>query len=1060
MLDPLSLIVRIVDKRNQTLGTGFLVFSDTLVTCSHVVQSVEKQQRGQDVPEEVDIVFENTKQKITVRVDHNLWLPWDKGDLAILRLPAKVLDQYPAFTSVDPNSLETIRTYGYPQTTAGSGLNGIGVIVGATKLLENRAVLQLSSDQITRGFSGAPVWLVSTGEIIGLVTAVTEPDSYGRLQETAFVTPISLLKTLLPELFIPERRLDKERVVRTTRPKVFVSYRRVNLDLVEKFLDKVRDELDVLMDVNNFTFGKDWKQNVDEWMSHVDVCFLMITPDIYSGGKFAEAVGYEVENCIRSGIPIIPVILSSVDAGVITSTLKQLGTERITYFEDKDDAEVTHLLDSVSALRRVSGLPKPIAAFLTVHMREIAKFFNEDSRGVWQIDTMPSAKSVNFGEKPHLATLNEDIEISGERRRLHQLLLEHGRLLLIGEAGSGKSYALHSLARKLLKALRVGNSDNVPFLVNLSSWKDDVDFPAFISNAFRWRTGEENSRSFQEILDRNRLVLLLDDIDILARRGKEAKYEQFRRFLREYPSLSVLACCRPNALLQDSGLVAIKIGNLDASQMEQIVENYTDKIAKDKFINFLRKDDLLFAMARTPFFLYLLLQLNSSKPNRFEHLIGKVEFINWYCQILKEKFFAREVIYGDSLEETETALEEIELLAYITYKFNTIRVYEGVKEIGTHRSIGLKPILQRGRAALLLLPDNNEAVYSFPHILIRNYLAASYLEKQHKKRSQNRKFLPPRFHSSSNTKNSLNLQFCVFSEVFPNWSQWKDDHAVAEAITLHVEKEDAISFESIAWGLLNFNLTELELNNLKTLIRSASPRQILHAFIAAATPDLVQFLQWKMINQIFFAIMLLHLAAAKHLIELAEHFNSMKSDRDDQSAAIKKSQKFADDESRRVVLLVSEVCGRLRLNDVVACLADFVQHRTSNSIKDAMQLLVFQQEQDMRNHNLSVSSVLDLCNTFRSHVLIADIKYLSTTLNTLLSLLNELGLYPSTAITEETVLSLMHHTNDYVRRAGFIGLFILHCRDGDIQTGEFDDNDAKEEVDMILLAATGFRTMR
>jgi len=50
------------------------------------------------------------------------------------------------------------------------------------------------------GFSGAPVWDVAAGRVVGMVCKITSADAYGKLTETAFVTPTETLQSVCPEI--------------------------------------------------------------------------------------------------------------------------------------------------------------------------------------------------------------------------------------------------------------------------------------------------------------------------------------------------------------------------------------------------------------------------------------------------------------------------------------------------------------------------------------------------------------------------------------------------------------------------------------------------------------------------------------------------------------------------------------------------------------------------------------------------------------------------------------------------------------------------------------------
>jgi WD40 repeat protein len=91
------------------------------------------------------------------------------------------------------------------------GIGGVGRIIAHTST-PTSALLQISSKQVTPGFSGAPVFDQVTRRTVGMVTTIAEPDRYLRQQDTAFAVPSEVLRAVAPSLQIedicPYRGLD------------------------------------------------------------------------------------------------------------------------------------------------------------------------------------------------------------------------------------------------------------------------------------------------------------------------------------------------------------------------------------------------------------------------------------------------------------------------------------------------------------------------------------------------------------------------------------------------------------------------------------------------------------------------------------------------------------------------------------------------------------------------------------------------------------------------------------------------------------------------------------
>ncbi len=155
-------------------------------------------------------------------VDPAYWRDPEAEDIAILRIDPPL----PAGTTVLPLGTSSavegheIQTYGFPlETKPKQGMYGYGRLGNTMRAESGEPLLQLAgATEIGPGFSGAPVMDKLTGRIVGMVTAITAPDTYGRQAETAFVTPAETLRQICPQLLLWDILAEyRERVLQATR---------------------------------------------------------------------------------------------------------------------------------------------------------------------------------------------------------------------------------------------------------------------------------------------------------------------------------------------------------------------------------------------------------------------------------------------------------------------------------------------------------------------------------------------------------------------------------------------------------------------------------------------------------------------------------------------------------------------------------------------------------------------------------------------------------------------------------------------------------------------------
>lgn len=165
-------IVRVLKPNGETAGAGFVVTDDGLIaTCAHVVEAARV-----GPGEVVRIILHATGEERQAHVEPDWWRAPDAEDVAILRPEGPLSEEVTALTlgSSGGTSGHPFKTLGFPDLSPEGGVLGDSHILGETTLRGVR-VLQLSSPQITPGFSGAPVLDTVTRRVVGMMTSIAVP---------------------------------------------------------------------------------------------------------------------------------------------------------------------------------------------------------------------------------------------------------------------------------------------------------------------------------------------------------------------------------------------------------------------------------------------------------------------------------------------------------------------------------------------------------------------------------------------------------------------------------------------------------------------------------------------------------------------------------------------------------------------------------------------------------------------------------------------------------------------------------------------------------------------
>ena len=203
-IDLASGIVRILRSDKETAGTGFVVADGLVVTCAHVIPAASQPREGR-AGEDVELVFRASGRSALAEVVAEWWRPADGEDVAFLRLKEPLPAGRPASAPglLQGTGSHAFQTFGFPSASPEEGIWGDGHILAET-LMQGMRVLQLSSPQITPGFSGAPVFDRAKGRVVGMVTAIASQDEHGRMAETAFITPVETLRMICPALALSD----------------------------------------------------------------------------------------------------------------------------------------------------------------------------------------------------------------------------------------------------------------------------------------------------------------------------------------------------------------------------------------------------------------------------------------------------------------------------------------------------------------------------------------------------------------------------------------------------------------------------------------------------------------------------------------------------------------------------------------------------------------------------------------------------------------------------------------------------------------------------------------
>ena len=190
-MDPRSAIVAIKSnpRSEQILGTGFFISTGVILTCAHVIEDYYHP--------EMTAFFRLEGSADVLGADLEFYSPKEEFDVAVLK-PKRKADFTPLRVATSEQSkLHEFSIFGYPALGEIHGLNGAGKILGWIQSPVGHSQLQLDSDQVTHGFSGAPIWDEELQAVVGMLQSGVALEEVGK---PSFGLPMEVLKGIYPDL--------------------------------------------------------------------------------------------------------------------------------------------------------------------------------------------------------------------------------------------------------------------------------------------------------------------------------------------------------------------------------------------------------------------------------------------------------------------------------------------------------------------------------------------------------------------------------------------------------------------------------------------------------------------------------------------------------------------------------------------------------------------------------------------------------------------------------------------------------------------------------------------
>lgn len=398
---------------------------------------------------------------------------------------------------------------------------------------------------------------------------------------------------------------------------IFISYARSDgRDYAERLgHDLARAGFSTWRDTRHINEYQDFSAEIENAIRAARFVTAIVTPSI--DGNPRSFVRRELIYAESKGKPIIPLVFPDATLPTLINHLTWIpfydgDSNRLTY-EDGFAELLSRLQQDAQPSVRITR-PDAHHEYLSKLYDRIVYYLNQTvfSLIALQSDAAPDAVEEAVAQVMPMAFFNmAGIQQTPDMPDTFDNFYEamdyyHGRVLLLGDPGAGKTTTLMAYARDAVWQRLEKPELPIPLLAPITTWEahDRPDLAGWLSEVIPALSATD----VQKILDEGRALLLLDGLDELSDFAEDPHtkeiYDPRQRFMDMLPANNqVVVSCR----VRDYADIGKKIGlngaitlrPLDDEQMQRYLRRMPD------LWEALRADDELREMARTPLLLSL-----------------------------------------------------------------------------------------------------------------------------------------------------------------------------------------------------------------------------------------------------------------------------------------------------------------------------------------------------------------------------------------------------------------------------------------------------------------------
>lgn len=368
----------------------------------------------------------------------------------------------------------------------------------------------------------------------------------------------------------------------------------------------------------------------------------------------------------------------------------------IIYFIHRNKALLLKKLDEIK-IQNIDVSP---------YMKELITYFKNKMKKFIMLNGEENLKVMDRYIVEEIEAENDDDETGrhGQIDYLRNTCIPEKRMIIWGEAGTGKSTILEYLAYVDAKKQLTDHSECIPVLIPLGILTSKSDsIIGYIKKKINI-----NDSQVELLLQNGRINLFLDGINEIPTEDnydlKSYRIKEIKSILNEYKNCFVIITNRPNLNNDFKGSPVFNLLKLNDEQLSLFLEKNTKSSNTIKIISTsINQNNRLKNIIRTPLMFTCLIDIVDETgiiPSSEGEIIGafldillnreKIEKMNYVIDIKKIKYLLRAIAYN-GLEDysTNAGIPEEKILQYMkncmetySFKVDAFTILEQLNQLG------------------------------------------------------------------------------------------------------------------------------------------------------------------------------------------------------------------------------------------------------------------------------------------------------------------------------------------------------------------------------------------